>query len=118
LHSVIKVTREITKRANNNCESYTEVSYYISSLNPLRVTAKIFNQGIRNHWSVEIFHYLKDTVFQEDRSKCNSGNSAQNLSVMKNIAINIFRQFDYSNLAQAIRLISNNIPQLKRMLGL
>jgi hypothetical protein len=37
---------------------------------------------------------------------------------MKNIAINIFRQFDYSNLAQAIRLISNNIPQLKRMLGL
>jgi predicted transposase YbfD/YdcC len=113
LKSIIEITRNVI---NRNGENYTETAYFISSLDPNQVSAKEFNEGIRNHWSVEVFHYSKDVTFKEDESKCNSGNSAQNLSVIRNIVINLFREnqhkYRYTNLAQAIRLVSNNIPKL------
>ena len=113
LKSIVKITREVT---NRDGQDYKEIAYFISSLDSKTTTAKEFNQGIRKRWSVESFHYSKDVTFQEDNSKCNSGNSAQNLSVIKNIVINLFREnqnkLGYKNLAQAIRLLCNDIPKL------
>jgi predicted transposase YbfD/YdcC len=113
LKSIIEITRDVIGR---NGENYTDIAYFISSLDPNQVSAKEFNEGIRNHWSVEAFHYSKDVTFKEDKSKCNSGNSAQNLSVIRNIVINLFREYQhkyrYTNLAQAIRLVANDIPKL------
>ena len=113
LKSIIEITRDIIDR---NGKNYIETAYFISSLNPNQVSAKEFNKGIRNHWSVEAFHYTKDVTFKEDSCKCTSNHSAQNLSVMRNIMFNLFSQNGYTNLAQAIRLVANNIPVLWRML--
>jgi predicted transposase YbfD/YdcC len=117
LKSLVKITREITSRKTESCKETKETAYFISSLNPNQVSAKEFNEGIRNHWSVEVFHYTKDVTFKEDSCKCNSNHSAQNLSVMRNIVINLFRQNGYTNFAQAIRLVANSIPILWRMLS-
>jgi predicted transposase YbfD/YdcC len=114
LKSVIEITRDIIDRDGKN---HTEIAYFISSLNPNQVSAKEFNEGIRNHWSIEVFHYTKDVTFKEDSCKCNSNHSAQNLSVMRNITFNLFSQNGYTNFAQAIRLVANNIPILWRMLS-
>ncbi len=89
-----------------------ELAYYIASL-PATTPAKDLNTGIREHWLIEnSLHYTKDVTFKEDASRIRTKNAPQNISLLKNIVINIFRKNHYTNLAQAIRLVANDIPKL------
>lgn len=113
MQTIIQVTRKITK----NNKTSTETAYFISSLPPT-TNAKIFNQGIRSHWSIEnSLHYIKDKTFQEDNSKIVSGNAPVNMSLIRSIVLNVFRKYGYTNIAQAIRLVSNDISKMWDMLG-
>lgn len=92
--------------------STEEMAYFISSL-PDTTTAEVFQNGIRGHWTIEnSLHYVKDVTFKEDASKTRTKQAPQNISLFKNIAINLLRKHHFSNLAQAIRLIANDIPKL------
>lgn len=95
------------------CKNKTteEIAYFISSL-PGSTPAAIFADGIRGHWGVEAMHYTKDVTFKEDASKVRTKQAPENISVIRNIAINIFRGAGYTNMAQAIRLVANDIPTL------
>jgi predicted transposase YbfD/YdcC len=108
LKSIIKVTRKVKHRD----KATEETAYFISSL-PATTTAKVFNEGIRSHWSIEnSLHYVKDVTFREDASKIRTGNAPQNLSVVRNIVINIFRGHGYENIVQGVRLVANDIMKI------
>jgi len=93
-----------------------ETAYYISSL-PCTTDASEFNIGIRSHWAIEnSLHWVKDVTFGEDSSRVRTGQAPENMSLMRNIAINAFRKHGFDNIAQAIRLSSHNIPLLMGML--
>ncbi len=112
LQTIIKVIRE------SKTKSYLseEIAYFISSLPP-DTPAKVFNEGIRSHWSIEnSLHYVKDVTFKEDASKIRTKNSPQNISLIKNMVINIFRKNGYTNMAQAIRLVANDIPMMQNLM--
>lgn len=112
LRSIIKVERFV-ERDNKNTN---EIAYYISSLSP-KTSAKEFNLAIRNHWLIEnSLHYVKDKTFREDASKIRKGSAPQNLSIIRNIAINIFRNHGYTNMAQAIRLVSDDLRKIYQMM--
>ena len=92
-----------------------EMAYFISSKNS---NAFKYKEGIRLHWEIEnSLHYVKDVTLKEDASKIVTRNAPQNLSTIKNISINIMRNNQYKNMAQAMRLVANNIPLLKSMLN-
>ncbi len=94
-----------------------EVSYYISSLKPTAGAAK-FAECIRSHWAIEnSLHWVKDVTLGEDASRIRSGNAPENMSLLRNIALNIFRKNGYTNIAQAIRMMSHEIPLLWGELG-
>lgn len=117
LQSIIQIKRT-SKFTGGKDKGKTrrETAYFISSL-PSTTNAKNFNQGIRDHWSIEnSLHYVKDKSFKEDCSRIRMKNAPENLSIIRNISINIFRKNNYSNIAQAIRLISNNIREMYRMI--
>lgn len=87
-----------------------EMAYFISSRNE---NAMLYAEGIRSHWQIEnSLHWVKDVTLKEDASKIKTGNAPQNISTMKNICINIFRQNEYKGIAQAIRLVANDIKTL------
>jgi len=66
-------------------------SYYISSLEP--EDAEKFNIGIRGHWSIENqLHWVKDVIQNEDKAGIRRSNGIENLSILKNTAINIVRK--------------------------
>lgn len=117
LKSIIKVKRTIKYTGGKNRDtSYKETAYFISSL-PATTKAKVFNQGIRGHWSIEnSLHYVKDKTLKEDASRIRTGNAPENISLIKNFILNIFRKNNYHNIAQAIRLISNDISQMMRLI--
>jgi predicted transposase YbfD/YdcC len=112
LKCFIKVTRQTLHKDGHE---HNENCYFISSLNPKSTPACQFSKGIREHWSIEAFHYIKDVTLKEDSSKIRSGNAPENLSVLRNIALNILNNLGFSNTAQAIRLVSNDIPKLSKL---
>lgn len=54
---------------------------------------------------------------KEDASKTRTKNAPQNISLMKNLALNLLRQAGYTNIAQAIRLVANDIPKIWEMVS-
>jgi predicted transposase YbfD/YdcC len=117
LRSIIQIERTIKFTGGfNQGKIYRETAYFISSL-PTTTKAELFNQGVRNHWSIEnSLHYVKDKTFGEDSSRIRTKNAPENLSVIRNISLNLFRKNNYPNIAQAIRLVSNNIAEMYRMI--
>jgi predicted transposase YbfD/YdcC len=105
----IKSILEVKRTVKYKDKTTEETAYFISSLSP-QTGAKIFNEGIRGHWSIESFHYIKDVVFGEDRSKVKTKNAPCNYSIIRNLVINIFRKNNLNSMQGAIEKCANNVP--------
>jgi len=110
IKKIIRVERT-TRRGEKVSE---EKAYFISSSDG---DAEYFNRGIRLHWGIEnSLHYIKDVVFGEDDSKIRKDNSPENSSIIRNIAINTFRDNGFDSITTGIRLYCNKIFKLKEMI--
>ena len=67
---------------------------------------------VPNHWGVEVYHYIKDVVLREDYSKIRKGNSPSNMSIIRNVVINIFHAHKIKNITQTMRLLRNNTKKI------
>jgi predicted transposase YbfD/YdcC len=68
----------------------TECRYYLLSL-PLN--AERFADAVRGHWSIENqLHWILDVGFHEDRSRATQGHSAENLAVIRHLAVSLLSQ--------------------------
>lgn len=48
---------------------------------------------VRGHWGIENqLHWSLDVVFGEDQARMRIGNAAENFSILRRIALNLFRQ--------------------------
>lgn len=80
--TLVKVcsTREIKGKKSE------EIRYYISSQSVQN--ASYYNQLVRGHWGIENqLHWHLDVTFKEDASRARKGNAAENLSVMRKVAL-------------------------------
>lgn len=109
IKSLIKVERTGTRAG----KEYHEIICYISSL---MLSAKEFSQGIRGHWGIENrLHWVKDVVYNEDHSNIRTGNGAANLSIVKAIALNIFRRNGHASITTGTRFLSHDIDKLLQL---
>lgn len=115
LQTLIKVEREVVPLFSSK-NITVEIAYFISSL-PADTPAFVFNRGIRNHWLIEnSLHYVKDKTFGEDASGIRTKQAPENLSLLRDVAINVFRTNGFTNMAKAIRLISHDIARMRQLL--
>lgn len=107
---VIRVHRRVKDKGKLREEN----AFFISSLT---ANAQAFCYGIKSHWGIENgLHWVKDVTFKEDASHVKTAQAPENTSVFRNIVINVFRANNYTNLAQAQRLVCNDINRLKQLL--
>lgn len=89
----------------------TETRYYISSL---RETAQQFADRIRAYWGVENkVHYVRDVTQGEDASRIRVVPLPQLWTIARNLALNLYRDLGFNNIAQAQRRCGFSLKQLK-----
>lgn len=89
LKTIGMVRRTVTSKNKETIE----ISYYISSLEmPEEGECELFAKAIRKHWGVESFHWMLDVLFKEDNSLVRKNNGAENLSMLRKIALNILKK--------------------------
>ena len=68
------------------------ILYYGSSR---KGNSEQFGKWIRNHWGIENgLNYVMDVVFEEDKALANTGHSAENMSLLRRLAMNVIKTFD------------------------
>jgi predicted transposase YbfD/YdcC len=86
LQSIVRVQRE--RRQAENIQ--LETAFYISSL---ANDAAAILEATRSHWGIENrLHWVLDVTFREDESRVRRGNSPQNMTVLRHLALNILKK--------------------------
>ncbi|GJQ03801.1 hypothetical protein CAPN009_02160 [Capnocytophaga canimorsus] len=71
-----------------------ETRYYIS--NEEGVSVAYFNELVRGHWGIENkLHWHLDVTFREDSCRARAGFSAENLSALWKLALQMFENQKY-----------------------
>ena len=86
LRSLAMVESERTEDGKTS----TQTRYYISSLPN---DARTLLSSVRTHWGIEnSVHWVLDVAFGEDDSRVRKGNAAENLSVLRRMALNMLKR--------------------------
>lgn len=80
-----------------------EVRYYIMSIKP---AARLFSKAARNHWGIEnSVHWVLDMTFNEDQSRVRDENAAENLAIVRHIALNAVQKSKHDFKGSSIKNI-------------
>ena len=83
------VGKVVTRRDEQNGRTSVETRYYLMSqaFSPER-----FNDIVRSHWGIENrLHWSLDVVFNEDQARNRKGHCAENLALLRKLALNLAR---------------------------
>ena len=85
-----RITRERTVRRTG--KQTTETTYGLTALTPARAGPADILALNRGHWEIENrLHYVRDVIFDEDRSRVRTGQLPRHLACRSNAAIAIVR---------------------------
>ena len=76
-------------------------------------------ERVRGHWTIEnALHWVRDVVFDEDRSQVRTANGPRVMATLRNLAISTLRLAHASSIAKALRWCSRHVDACCRLLGL
>lgn len=111
LKTLIRVDSERQLIKAQVIEFSTETRYYIASFSG---SAQQLAERIRGYWGVENkVHYVRDVTQGEDRSRIRTTPLVQIFALARNLALNLYRESGFENMAQANRLCSFGLDTLK-----
>lgn len=110
LKTVIKVESERTQIYSDMLVVTEETRYYITSL---QEDALNLAKRIRGYWGVENkVHYVRDVTQGEDASRIRTSPLIGLFVQARNMALNLYREYGWNNMAQAQRLCSQSLDKL------
>ena len=88
LQTIGKVVTTIEKSGKKT----QETRYYISSC---KADIKQFQQAVRGHWGIESMHWHLDVTFNEDGNHTLDKNAAQNLNIIRKMALLLLKHMPF-----------------------
>ena len=100
------IKREVIECKTKKIRS--EVVAGITSLSKDKATPDTLLQDNRLHWGIEDrLHYIRDFVFDEDRSQVRTNNGPQMMACIRNFVISIFNLLGLNKIAGAMRFFAS-----------
>lgn len=113
---IVTATRQIGEKVS------VDTRLFITSISAAQKGGILrFARGTRSHWGIEnSVHWVLDMVFDEDRSRIRKDNAPENMSVIRHIALNLFRQDKTTNESiKGKRLLASwDINYLQKIIGI
>lgn len=75
----------------------------VTSLAPGHADPPQLSDYVRNHWSIESLHWVRDAVYREDESTVHTGSGPRVMAAMRNLAIGAHRLAGRTDIAEATR---------------
>lgn len=80
----------VCSKTERNGQFYEDTRYFITSKPDLSA----FANAVRKHWGIEnSLHWCLDMTFHEDYSRIRKNHSAENMAVVRHIALNILKNY-------------------------
>ena len=109
IQTLIAVKRERTTLKIN--KKSDEIVYFISNLNLNQTNGNELFNAVRNHWTVESDHYVRDVTLGEDKIQCLKENIPRVMAVAIGTVLNLLRR---KNTKNNIRELRENLVRNKR----
>lgn len=105
LGQVLQVKRTVTNKRTGRISK--ETSYAITSLSPQQATPAQLLVAWKEHWHIENkLHWVRDVIFDEDRSMVRKGRIPQVMAALRNTAIGLLRVLEATSIVGACRLFA------------
>jgi predicted transposase YbfD/YdcC len=94
------------------------VTYAVTSLPSMAVSAARLEQLWRGHWTIEnCVHYVRDVTLGEDAHQMYTGHAPQVLATVRNALLNLLRSAGWTNMAAAFRHYSYSPTAALQFIG-
>ena len=88
---------------------------YVTSLTAEQADPADLLAYVRQHWQIEVLHWIRDVTFREDASRIRTGNTPRVMATLRNVSVSLLRIRDTTNIAAALR---HNARKNRRILKL
>jgi hypothetical protein len=73
---------------------------------------------VREQWAIESLHWLRDILYQEDKSQVRTRSGPRIMAALRNLAICALRLFGRTDVTEATRWASRSMDRPFTILGL
>lgn len=111
---------QIKRRRTDRKTGRTTVKtvYAVTSLTAEQATPAQLARLVRDHWTIEALHHVRDTTFAEDASQLRTGNAPRAMATWRNLAIGALRAAGAKNIAAGLRRNARDPRRPLALLGL
>jgi predicted transposase YbfD/YdcC len=97
----IKITRR--RQDTGTGKISRETVYAVTSLTSAHATAQDLARLVREHWSIEAHHHIRDTTFSEDTAASRTGSGPANLATIRAAIIAAIKDAGYLHIPEGRR---------------
>jgi predicted transposase YbfD/YdcC len=90
----------------------------VASPKPDRADAASLARYVREQWSIESLHWIRDTLYQEDKSKVRTRSGPRAMAALRNLAIGALRMAGRTDVTEATRWAGRSMDRPFTILGL
>jgi hypothetical protein len=90
----------------------------VASPEPERADGAALARYVREQWSIESLHWIRDTLYQEDKSQVRTRSGPRAMASLRNLAIGALRMTGRTDITEATRWASRSMDRPFTILGL
>jgi len=113
---VLLIERYVSDLAGNPLSAAAALG--VASPGPDKASPADLAGYVRGQWAIESLHWLRDTLYQEDKSRVRTRSGPRIMAAMRNLAISALRLAGRTDITEATRWASRSMDRPFTILGL